>query len=770
MNLAVSWPQYSGGHTPPDQRSGKLFFEDCVSLIPITRRGAGQTDKHMKKIEILHIAPLRGPNIWTYRPALEAWVDIGDLEDFPSNTLPGFVDRLMAWLPSLIEHKCSIGERGGFLQRLNEGTWAAHILEHVTLELQNLIGQRTSFGKARSTSKRGIYKVVVRSREESVTRACLEAARQLILAAIEDQPFDVAHTLAGLRALADRNCLGPSTASIVDAATERGIPSIRLTEGNLVQLGHGAYSRRIWTAETDSTSAIGESIASDKDLTKRLLAACGVPIPEGREVDDADDAWAAAEEIGLPVVVKPTDANHGRGVFTDLNTRAEVDKAYGAALGEGSGVMVERFVRGNAHRLLVVGGRVVAAIRGKTQTVVGDGRSTVAQLVEAQINSDPRCGEEEEFPLEPLILADEPIALLELERQGLDAASVPPAGRQILVKRQGDLAYDETDEVHPEVARAATLAARVVGLDIAGIDLVAEDIGRPLADQRGAIVEVNAGPGLLMHLKPAEGKPRPVGAAIVRHLFPAGEDGRIPIVGITGCHGTTAVARLLAELVRLSGKHVGVACRDGSFVGQRRVDRADGAHWHAGHRLLINRAVDTAIIETDARSIVAEGLAYDRCTVAVVTDIDPAAQVADHYIETPEHMATVLRTPVDIVSNDGAAVLNAADARVVELAPLCDGEVILYAEDTMLPSIVDHRKADGKAVFIRDGGLVLAIGAQEIPLPSSAALLATNGQSWPRSAILAAAGAAWALGIAPDLIRAGIETSHANDVGPAHQT
>jgi len=504
----------------------------------------------MKKIEILHIAPLRGPNIWTYRPALEAWVDIGDLEDFPSNTLPGFVDRLMAWLPSLIEHKCSIGERGGFLQRLNEGTWAAHILEHVTLELQNLIGQRTSFGKARSTSKRGIYKVVVRSREESVTRACLEAARQLILAAIEDQPFDVAHTLAGLRALADRNCLGPSTASIVDAATERGIPSIRLTEGNLVQLGHGAYSRRIWTAETDSTSAIGESIASDKDLTKRLLAACGVPIPEGREVDDADDAWAAAEEIGLPVVVKPTDANHGRGVFTDLNTRAEVDKAYGAALGEGSGVMVERFVRGNAHRLLVVGGRVVAAIRGKTQTVVGDGRSTVAQLVETQINSDPRCGEEEEFPLEPLILADEPIALLELERQGLDAASVPPAGRQILVKRQGDLAYDETDEVHPEVARAATLAARVVGLDIAGIDLVAEDIGRPLADQRGAIVEVNAGPGLLMHLKPAEGKPRPVGAAIVRHLFPAGEDGRIPIVGITGCHGTTAVARLLGEMQR----------------------------------------------------------------------------------------------------------------------------------------------------------------------------------------------------------------------------
>ena len=370
----------------------------------------------------------------------------------------------------------------------------------------------------------------------------------------------------------------------------------------------------------------------------------------------------------------------GSPVFWRVNTRAEVETAYVAALKEGSGVMVERFVQGNAHRLLVVGGRLVAAIRGKMQTVVGDGHSTVAQLIEAQINSDPRCGEEEAFPLEPLILANEPIALLELERQGFDADSVPPAGRQVLVKRQGDLAYDETDDVHPEVARAATLAARVVGLDIAGIDMVAEDVARPLADQRGAIVEVNAGPGLLMHLKPAEGKPRPVGAAIVRHLFPAGEDGRIPIVGITGCHGTTAVARLLAELVRMSGRHVGVACRDGSFVGHRRVDRTDGAHWHAGHRLLINRAVETAIIETGARSIVAEGLAYDRCTVAVVTDIDPAAQVADHYIETPEHMATVLRTPVDVVSNDGAAVLNAADSRVLELAPLCDGEVILYAD------------------------------------------------------------------------------------------
>jgi cyanophycin synthetase len=578
----------------------------------------------MKKLEILRIVPLRGPNVWTYRPALEAWVDIGDLEDHPSNTLPGFVDRLSAWLPSLIEHQCSIGERGGFLRRLREGTWAAHILEHVTLELQNLAGQRTGFGKARSTSTRGIYKVVVRSRQEEVTRACLEAARQLILAAIEDRPFDVSGTVAGLRGIADTHCLGPSTACIVDAATERRIPAIRLTEGNLVQLGYGARSRRIWTAETDRTSAIAENIASDKDLTKQLLASCGVPVPEGREVTSAVDAWEAAEDIGVPVVVKPTDANHGRGVFTNLTTRDQVETAYAAAVEEGSGVIVERFVRGNAHRLLVVGNRLVAAIRGKPLSVVGDGRSTVAALVESQINSDPRCGVEEEFPLEPLVLAEEPIALLELSRQGYAPDAVPPAGQEVLIKRQGDLAYDETDAVHADVAAAATLAARVVGLDIAGIDLVAEDIAQPLVPQRGAIVEVNAGPGLLMHLKPAEGRPRPVGQAIVDHLFPAGESGRIPIVGITGTKGKTTVARLLAGLIQLSGRLTGLACSEGSFVGARRVDKADGAHWQGAHRALINRAIEVAVLETGARGIVAEGLAYDRCQVAVVTNIDPS--------------------------------------------------------------------------------------------------------------------------------------------------
>lgn len=713
-----------------------------------------------KNIEFLKVMPLRGPNIWTYRPVLEAWVDIGDLEDSPSNTIPGFYERLSSWLPSLIEHRCGIGERGGFLQRVREGTWPGHILEHVTLELQNLAGMQTGFGKARETSTRGVYKVVVRSRHEQVSRACLYAARDLVMAAIEDRPFDVPSTVAHLRAMADSLCLGPSTACIVDAATERQIPAIRLTEGNLVQLGYGARSRRIWTAETDQTSAIAEGIASDKDLTKSLLQSCGVPVPEGRLVDGPEDAWEAAEDIGVPVVVKPYDGNHGRGVCTDLNTREEVEAAYGVAREEGSGVIVERFVRGSEHRLLVVDGRMVAATRGEEAWVTGDGRSTIAELVESQINADPRRGEEEDYPLNLILLEREPAARLEIERQGFGPGSVPPEGRRVLVQRNGNAAFDVTGDVHPSVAEAASLAARVVGLDIAGIDLVAEDISRPLDEQRGAIVEVNAGPGLLMHLKPASGEPRPVGRAIVDSLFPAAESGRIPIVGITGTGGKTVVARLVARLLQIGGKHVGLACSDGLFLGQRQLEAGDRATWAAAHKVLLNRSVEAAVFETGGRSILGEGLAYDRSQVAVVTNLDPAAQLREFYIETPEQMFNVLRTLVDVVLPDGIAVLNARDSLVAKMAELCDGDVIFFSPDPEAAVIAQHRAQGKRAVLVRDGLLVLATGEDETPLAKVAAIPLTRaGQdAFQVENVLAATGAAWALGLSLDLIRAGIES------------
>lgn len=715
-----------------------------------------------KDIEFLRLTPLRGPNIWTYRPIIEAWVDIGDLEDAPSNTIPGFYERLSSWLPSLIEHRCSVGEHGGFLERVREGTWAAHILEHVTIELQNLAGQRTGFGKARQTSKRGVYRVVVRSRQEQVTRACLSAARDLVMAAINDTSFDVPGTVEKLRELADSLCLGPSTASIVNAATERGIPSIRLNEGNLVQIGYGARQRRIWTAETDQTSAIAESISCDKELTKSLLAACGVPVPEGRIAHDAAEAWQAAEDIGLPVVVKPRDGNHGRGVSTDLGKQKEVEDAFRIAANEGGDVMVERFVPGDEHRLLVVGGRVVAAAKGETAWVVGDGRASIAKLIGRQLNSDPRRGPSDDFPLGLILIEEDPAVALELKRQGYTPESVPAKGRRVLIQRNGNVAHDVTDLVHPDVAALVSLAARVVGLDIAGVDVVAEDISRPLEPQRGAIVEVNAGPGLHMHLMPADAKPRPVGKAIVDSLFPEGEKGRIPIVGVAGTQGTTLIARLVAWLIHLSGKSVGLACRDGLFLDCRRADAQDCANWAAGQRLLINRSLEAAVFENDAGVILGQGVAYDRCQVGIVTDVDGAEALGEHDIQDAEQVFHVLRTQVDIVLPEGAVVLNAADPLVMRMADLCDGEVILYGPGPELPAIVEHRARGGRALFLRELRIMLAQGAVEGPLAELPAFAVRKGDGAGgadlAASLLAATAAAVALGIPVEMIRVGIET------------
>jgi len=716
-----------------------------------------------KDLKFLETRYLRGPNIWTYRPVIEAVVDIGELEDYPSNTLPGFVDRLKAFLPSLIEHRCSYGERGGFLRRLEEGTWAGHILEHVTLELQNLAGMPGGFGKARETPVRGIYKVVVRAWHEEVTKACLEAGRELVLAAIHDRPFDVESTVQSLTDLAERKLLGPSTGCIVEAATskERRIPAIRmLATGNLVQLGYGIRSRRIWTAETDQTSAIAETISRDKDLTKGLLESCGVPVPEGRLVRSPEDAWEAAEDIGVPVVVKPYDGNHGRGVFTNLMTRDEVEAAYPKALEEGSGVIVERYVRGAEHRLLIVGGKLVAAARGETASVVGDGKSTINQLIDLQINSDPRRGAHEEFPLDVVLLSENPVALHEVLRQGFTPDSVPETGREVLVIRTGNLTCDITDLVHPETAATASLAARIVGLDIAGVDLVCEDISQPLAKQRGAIVEVNAGPGLLMHIKPANGQPRPVGQAIVDHLFPKGDDGRIPVVGVTGSYGKTIVARLIAHLLTLSGKHTGLASSAGLFLDHRHAEKGDCANWQIANRILMNRAIEAAVFENGSDAILGEGLAYDRCQIGVVTNVDIERHTGRFYIETPEHVFNVLRTQVDLVLPNGAAVLNAREPMLVDMAALCDGEVIYFAIDPELPVITRHREEGKRAVFVRYGQIMLSSKDGEIPLAKLNDIPLTDGGKNPEQTenILAAVAAAWALDISPVVMRTGIET------------
>ena len=724
----------------------------------MTDNALGARIMKKKYIDIVSIKHLKGPNMWTYRPVLEAIVDIGELEEFPSNKIPGFPERLAAWLPTLVEHRCSIGERGGFLKRLQDGTWPAHILEHVCLELQNLAGMPGGFGKAREVSAYGVYKVIVRAWHEEVTRAALYHARDLVMAAIEDKPFDVTAVVDNLRDLTDSLCLGPSTACIVDAADDRDIPYIRLNDGNLVQLGYGAELRRIWTAESDKTSAIGETISRDKDLTKTLLSSCGVPVPEGQLVNSPEQAWEAAQDIGLPVVVKPSDANHGRGVFINLSDQKEIETAYNIAVEEGSSVIVERFIRGNEHRLLVVGDRMVAAARGEIAEVTGDGVHNVLELIELQLNADPRRGYAEDCPVNPVRL--DSAARLELKRQGYEPESVVPEGKRLLVQRNGNVAFDVTDLVHPSTADTVVLAAQIVGLDIAGVDMVCEDISKPLEDQRGAIVEVNAGPGLLMHLKPADGQPRPVGKAIVEHLFPKDSTGRIPVVGVCGSRGMSQVARMIARVTQLDGAHVALACRDGLYFDRRCVDKRDSANWTAANRSLLNRAADTVVIENDVRAILNEGLAYDRCHVGVITDIDPTDRPTENWIETPEQLFNVFRTQIDVVLPNGIGVLNAADPIVAEMADLCDGEVIFFSIDAQAAPLNAHQQEGKRAVLLRHGQIILANGLQEEVLGRLSAIDQPTGVSDTIHAqsVLAAVAACWGIGVALDIIRAGLET------------
>lgn len=717
-----------------------------------------------RDIVIKRTTYLRGPNIWTYCAIIEAVIDIGELEDSPSDTVPGLYERLTSWLPSLIEHRCSPGVRGGFLMRLKEGTWPCHILEHVTLALQDLAGvPGYGFGRARETEDRGVYKVMVSGWEEEVTLAALYMGRDLVMAAIDDLPYDLEGELEKLRDLAQDLCLGPSTASMVLAADERTIPAIRLSHGNLVQFGYGAKQRRIWTAETDQTSAIAETISRDKGLTKELLETCGVPIPNGRAVDSAADAWEAAQDLGLPVVVKPVDGNHGRGVFINLETRAEIEAAYDVAVDEGSGVLVERFIRGNEHRLLIVGGKLAAAAKGQTASVIGDGKQTVLELIASQINSDPRRGRGEDQPLNPVRI--DSAARLELTRQGFDSESVIPAGREVLIQRNGNVAFDCTDEVHPDVVAMAALAAKAVGLDVAGIDLVAEDISKPLLAQGGAIVEVNAGPGLLMHLKPAEGQSRPVGQAIIDHIFPGDENGSIPLVGVTGCHGTTRIARLINHILNAHGWRTGLANTDGLYVGPRQLFAGNAANWHQARRLLLNREVEAAVIENDGMEILTKGLAYDRCTVGIVTDIAYSdafkqPEVAYHAFETAEDLIKVYRCQVDVVWPHGVGVLNADDANVATMAQYCDGSITFYSVLPDSTVIAAHRAEGKRAVFLEQNAIVLADGASQQTLMVLTDLSqAGKPQDLPNvSEVLGAIAAAWGLGISKEVIKGAIRS------------
>jgi cyanophycin synthetase len=707
-------------------------------------------------MEIRKILALKGPNIWGNFPCIEAWVDLGKFEDFPSNTLPGFNDRIMQWLPTMVEHRCSIGERGGFFQRMRTGTWLGHVLEHVTLELQSLSHMPLGYGRARETSERGVYKVVVECEDHRFAEKCMRAAHALIMAAVDGKQVDMAAEIRRLREAADELCLGPSTQAIVSAAEARKIPSIRLTEGNLVQLGYGKAQRRIWTAETARTSAVAEAIAQDKELTRKLLSSVGVAVPSGRVASSPEDAWAAAESLGLPVVVKPQDANHGRGVSIRLEDRAAVEAGFHYAAKEGSGVVVERFIPGTQYRVLVVGDRAVAAAGGEADQVVGDGAHSVEELI-ALANQNPERGDDSAQPLTTLVLDD--ISLELLRRQGLEKTSVPENGRTVLIHYNGDLTVDETDRMHPDVAANCVLAAQTVGLDVAGIDLIAEDISRPLDKQGGAIIEVNASPGLVMHLKPLVGKPRPVGEAIVDNLFRENESGRVPLVAISGTNGKTFVAGLVSSMLAAAGRSVGQADSTGVRVRGRSLTSDDGANGDSARRVLMNPFVDSVVLEVDEGKVLDEGLAFDRCDVAIVTNVGSGDHLGKQYVDELKTMWKALRAPVDVVLPTGTAVLNANDPEVVSMAESCNGKVIYFGRSAGGAPIFEHIQGGGTAVAL-DGDRIVAFqgNRREYLLELDRLSCAVLGLP-PMFVedVLAASAAGLALGLSPRVISAGIE-------------
>mgnify|MGYP003337628008 FL=1 len=700
---------------------------------------------------------LRGPNIWSQATVLETVLDVSDV-DVSSLDMESIHRRAVDFLngASLFND----GEPS--VWNLNPGFSLTELLVRIGIELQNQAGSPVTVGRVAETKNPNEYRVVVQYREEPVGRLALDVAVAFLKAMVENQPYDLPTKIAEIRSLDQQIRLGPSTGSIVRAAWARGIPARRLNDRSLVQLGYGSKQHRILAAETDKTSAVAESIVQDKELTKNLLAAIGVPVPKGRPVTSAEDAWEAALEIGLPVVIKPQDGNQGRGVAVNLTTRENVIAAFKAASAEGSEILCERFAPGSDYRLLVIGYKLVAASRREPPQVLGDGRHTISELV-AEANKDPRRGEDHATSLSKLRLDE--IACGVLAEQGLTVDSVPAAGQVVLIRRNANLstggsATDVTDLVHPEVAARVVEGVRMVGLDIAGVDVVCLDISRPLEQQGGVIVEINAAPGLRMHLEPSYGKGRPVGEAIVGTMFEEGNDGRIPIVAITGTNGKTTTTRLMAHILRSTGKKVGMTCTDGVYIDDRRIDTGDCSGPKSARTVLANPVVEAAVLETARGGILREGLGFDLCDAAVVTNIADGDHLGLNGIDTVEQLARVKRVCVEAVSPTGYAVLNADDPLTVAMAEYCPGKVLFFSRSLDNPVMAAHRAKGGKVVYVQNNCIMASEGSWEarIAILDSVPLTFGGLIGFQVENAMAAAAAAWTLGVPFEMIRHALET------------
>jgi cyanophycin synthetase len=724
-------------------------------------------------MKILDTRVYRGPNLYALRKVIRLRVDLGELEDYPTNRLPGFTDRLLELIPTLHEHSCSYGEPGGFVRRMreDEGTWLGHVLEHVAIELQCLAGTPVSYGKTRSHDlPRGQYHVIYSFEEEAVGLEAGELALEVIRHLLPPEreahtsgPWDFQAQMEDFVRMAQRRAFGPSTASLVRAAEERDIPWIRLNERSLVQLGHGKFQRRIQATVTSETKHIAVEIASDKRLTNQILSDLGLPVPKQMRVRGPNDCVEAAERLGYPVVVKPLDGNHGKGVSINLRTPEAVRTAFEKAYEYSSVVIVETFQEGHDYRILVVNGRVLAVAHRVPGHVVGDGTHTIRELVEI-VNADPRRGIGHEKVLTRLEIDHQAERLL--EQAGLTVDSVLPEGETFSLRSTGNLStggtsVDRTDVLHYDNRIMAERAVKAVGLDVGGVDFISPDISRSHKEVGGVIVEINAAPGFRMHVAPTEGKPRDVAGPVIDMLFPKGTPYRIPIAAITGTNGKTTTTRMVGHILKLSGCTVGMTTSDGVYIDGELTVRGDMTGPWASHLVLRDPTVDAAVLETARGGIVRAGLGWRRCKVGAVLNI-----AADHLgmggIDDLEGLAEVKRVIVEVAQE--FCVLNADDPRVAPMAEHSPGQPVYVTMQRNNELVRRHIRSRGKAVALEEGlngrMIVLYEGEEQIPLLWARQIPATiEGHALHnvQNAMFAAA-IAHSMGISLENIRQGLRT------------
>ncbi len=611
---------------------------------------------------------------------------------------------------ALFEFKGKPSDLAGFdnspLKLLNK-------LGQLVMDLHAKAGQSVKFHTAEEHGTHGLFRLVFRSPDRRVGKICLDAALDALHAELENTVFDEEERLKAIRSSVDYNAFGPSTNHIVEAAYRRDIPVIRLNDGNLVQLGYGSLQERIWTAETSRTSAIAEYVACEKPLSKVLLSYCGVPIPEGEIATSPEDAWEKAQDIGVPVVIKPSDGNHSRGVSLDLKAEAEIHKAWHLANAEGSEVIVEKFIPGSEHRVLVVAGKVQAVARGELIEVVGDGQSDIQKLIDEQINIDPRRGEAEEYPLEPIVFSSNPLALLEVQRQGFEPDSVPAMGQKVLIQRNGNASEDVTDLIHPSVAQMCELAAKVVGLDVAGIDLVCEDISAPIHSQAAGVVEVNAGPGLLMHLKPSNGTPRDIGTPIVESLFPTPTSnhdlaGKIPVLCYSP-EGLTHYGERMAKVLRARGLRTVLHDQEGMWL-EDEFSKAtvSTTRDELARRSLTSKHIDAAIFEFESSSMLTTGLPFHRPgTLVIASPQCSGTQLEEFGLASEASRIRIWEAAVDLLTEDCILILNADQPSLAHLSTRSQAKLIWVSE---------HLHAEHTQALINSGARVAAMDDLEIHL------------------------------------------------------